>query len=640
MGATPEIQKKEWLTTAIFAEVCGISGQAIRKAISEGRYKNIQQSTSIKGTLKYKIHYSELPPEALRRFCEDRNRAEIEEIHADEADGFDQKKANEKWEAIAPVIAGETTARERADDLGIPARTFQRWVEAYRKNGTGRKMRALTRKKRRDRGNFRNLEPEIMEAFKKMYLTGEQRKIKTCYYYLSQYFGEKMPSYQTLLRYEQTIPRDIKTRMRHGEKRWRDRHEPIIRRDLNSYAVAEIYVGDHHEFDLLVEHEGRLIRPWLTAWLDVRTGAITGWNINTQPSSETIALALAEAIRIGADGLGGIPSQIYIDNGKDYRCRRLNGTDIRRDSVKKIGSFDFDEASISFFSEFGIKRTFAKPYLARSKGSIERWFRTMEQGFGKFMPGYIASQPKDRPEELQRRVNAFAKGERDFFVTLGDLRAMFEGWLDQHYHRKIHSRLNDTPINVWKKYKGEIRTISEKTLQASLWPRAEATIQQSGVNKFGTKSQPRYYWHEEIPKHVGQKIIVRYNPEDISTLYAYLPDGTYLFPLVHRPFINSGVSERDYKKLVREQASERKRINEQMNRIRSEGAEIDPLLRFKNRDKGLPEDRKEAVLSSAVGAEVIEAIPKYENLKAPADIKPQPAQTIKFFKFQVEENNE
>lgn len=639
MTAT-SILEKEYITTAEFARICDVPERTIRWRIKQNQYHNLKQTISPKGTLKYRIPVCELPPEILKRLFDEQNRVEASAAREpDNADEFDLNEANEKWGIIGPVVSGETTAKERAEQTGIPARTIQRWAAAYRESGTGAKMRALTRKKRRDRGHFRNLDSEIAAAFKKMYLTPEQRSVKTCFYYLSNIYGDRMPSYPTLMRYAETIPEDLKTRMRHGEKKWRDRHEPIVRRDLNAYNVAEIYCGDHHEMDVLVEHEGRLVRPWLTAWLDFRTAAITGWHISTQPNSRTIALALAESIRISADGIGGIPETVYIDNGKDYRSHKLNGRDIRKDVVKRLGSIDFDESAISFFTEYGIKRTFAKPYLARSKGPIERWFGTMEGGFGKFLPGYLAAKAKDRPEELQKKVNAFYKGERGYFIGLGDLRSMFEAWLWEDYHNKVQSRVGDTPVAAWEKNKGTIRTISEKSLQVALWPKDEAVIQQSGVEKFGTRSMPRYFYHEDVPKYVGKTVVVRYNPEDISVLYAYTLEGEYLFPLTHRPLVGTETSEQNYQQFMKEQARERKRMRAEMERIRNEGPEFDPMIRWKNRNekkKNKPAE-PQPQYAKAVGADIVHTTPKYENLKAP-EATPAPAMRLNFFKFQAEES--
>jgi len=634
-----KILKKEYITTGEFASLCNVSEQAIRKGIAENRYHNLKQYTNSKGNPAWKLPVCELPPEILKPLFEEANRLETSASkEPDGADEFDLAQANEKWEVIAPVVANETTAKDRADQTGIPARTIQRWAAAYRKSEAGMKMRALARAKRRDRGHFRNLDSEVAEAFKKMYLTAEQRSIRTCYYYLSNIYKGRMPSYPTLMRYAESLPEDIKTRMRYGEKRWRDRHEPIVRRDLNAYAVAEIYCGDHHEMDVLVEHEGRLIRPWLTACLDFRTAAIVGYYINTQPSSQTIALALAESIRIGADGLGGVPEMVYFDNGKDFKAHRLHGRDIRKESVKRLGNIDFDEAATSFFTEYGIKRTFAKPYLARSKGPIERWFGTMETGFGKFLPGYLAAKAKDRPEELQKKVNAFYKGERGYFLGLGDLRAMFESWLWQDYHNKIQSRVGDTPLAAWEKNKGTIRTISEKSLRVALWPKVEAVIQQSGVEKFGNRTMPRYYYHEDVPKYVGKKIVVRYNPEDISALYAYTLEGEYLFPLTHRPLIGTDTSEANYKQFMKEQARERKRVREEIARIQNDGPEYDPMIRWKNRNDKKKEAPKQPQYAKAVGADIIHTTPKYENLNRPAETA-TPSLKLNFFKFQAEESN-
>ena len=78
--------------------------------------------------------------------------------------------------------------------------------------------------------------------------------------------------------------------------------------------------GDHHIIDRVVMYEGRLVRPWLTVFLDMRSAAVLGWCVSTNPNSRTILMSYyMMAIRFG------IPEMAHIDNGKDYKGKTIKG---------------------------------------------------------------------------------------------------------------------------------------------------------------------------------------------------------------------------------------------------------------------------------------------------------------------------
>jgi hypothetical protein len=44
-------------------------------------------------------------------------------------------------------------------------------------------------------------------------------------------------------------------------------------------------VSDHHNFDFLVEKDGRLFRPWITVIQDYRSGKVLSWCPSIYPSN-------------------------------------------------------------------------------------------------------------------------------------------------------------------------------------------------------------------------------------------------------------------------------------------------------------------------------------------------------------------
>ena len=74
-----------------------------------------------------------------------------------------------------------------------------------------------------------------------------------------------------------SIPSSVRTLGREGRKTFEGRHGLFIPRSYEDLRNREIFCGDHHEFDLFVHsRSGKLIRPWISAWLDLKTEVLSG----------------------------------------------------------------------------------------------------------------------------------------------------------------------------------------------------------------------------------------------------------------------------------------------------------------------------------------------------------------------------
>ena len=166
--------------------------------------------------------------------------------------------------------------------------------------------------------------------------------------YNERYPGRKPHSVRTTRRLLRELAPIIKDRARGGRKRFQERHEPHVRRDLTKLAPNELWSSDHREADVLVlVPDGRgtgwpvryrkkpctcgsgklrkdccsVKRVWLTLITDVASGAILELRISTQPNSSVIAHALHAAIV-----RRGLPQCLQTDNGKDYKSWRISGS--------------------------------------------------------------------------------------------------------------------------------------------------------------------------------------------------------------------------------------------------------------------------------------------------------------------------
>ncbi|HUU95601.1 MAG TPA: DDE-type integrase/transposase/recombinase [Phycisphaerae bacterium] len=341
---------------------------------------------------------------------------------------------------------------------------------------------------------------EAWDFFKTLYLTQQQRKIALCWEIVTveaQKNGWSWPALRTIeKRLKAELPPFIADYHRLGPQRWARKHAPRIERDLSGTRPNQAWVGDHALFDFLCLVDGKPVRPWITAWMDQRSRRLVGWTITAGPDSDTILAAFREAvIEYGA------PLQVIIDNGKDYRSKAVSGG--------RRGKPRIDEERVkSVLGRLDIRVTFCEPFNPGSK-AIERLFGTMHDRFDRLFDSYCGSEPKERPEDLYRRL----KVGRVNVPTLDEVRARFAGWA-QAYHDRPHSGNSmegRSPRWVFEHCDPiPKRTAPRDTLDKLLEKAIEVK-----VTKRGVRYRKVYYGQGNVKLHRlhGQSVLLRVNPE-------------------------------------------------------------------------------------------------------------------------------
>ena len=139
----------------------------------------------------------------------------------------------------------------------------------------------------------------------------------------------------------------------------------------------------------------------------------------------------------------GIPTLLYTDNGKIYRSQQ----------------FEFMCANI------GCSLIHSKPFVASSRGKIERFFLTVRKRF-----------------LSQLNMNEIK--------SLEELNLRFWKWLDEDYHKKPHSSLNgSTPLDF---FMSQISRVKLCTDPAQLEEKFLLSIKRK-VNHDGTFLLTKYY---------------------------------------------------------------------------------------------------------------------------------------------------
>lgn len=242
----------------------------------------------------------------------------------------------------------------------------------------------------------------------------------------------------------------------------------------------------------------QLGKAWLTVVIDANTRMVLAWRISfEEPSYRSCMAVLRECARTH----NRLPKTIVVDKGAEFQST-------------------YFETLLAFFSIHKKTRPGSKP---RYGSIIERLFGVTNTVFIHNLVGN--NQALQKPRSLSK-----SHDPRDLAVW--DIEAFaeaFQGYLDQVYHAAEHPALGMSPQQM--KERGLARTglrnhtLIPNTLDTTVLflPRTK-----KGTAKLeparGLKINYLYYWAEDFrnPDLAGQDIRVCFDPNDMSTAYAYL----------------------------------------------------------------------------------------------------------------------
>lgn len=250
------------------------------------------------------------------------------------------------------------------------------------------------------------------------------------------------------------IPDAQLTYARRGKRAWEAAYMQKTKR-VKPEMVNDVWFGDHHKLDLFViDENGNLVRPWMTAWLDACSRKFVGWELTLEPNSDTVADSFCRAaVYTAGSDVHGLPRMIYIDNGKDYRSQRFEGDRFVESSLGMLNAEFYEKEGL--LRALGVAVHHALPYRGWSK-DVERAFGTLED-FVREFPGWCGDSPEERPEDNGRILRKLReRGELMTFETFAKcfaekLLPKYENHIgedglspDQRYHRAEKAR-SDTP---------------------------------------------------------------------------------------------------------------------------------------------------------------------------------------------------
>jgi transposase InsO family protein len=223
----------------------------------------------------------------------------------------------------------------------------------------------------------------------------------------------------------------------------------------------------------------------------------------------------------------GIPENVVIDNGKDYRSNHFQTICIN----------------------LGINMEIVPPFSGDMKPHIERMFGTMSRELFEELDGYIGHSVADREKlqarssfaskiESQRKHNELmrAKSEEErkayreawkikkenlgldltVLMSASELQTVIDNWNTKLYEQREHSSIGKSPIKKWSDTTMPVQSIGDtRMLDLLLGENIKRKVVKKGIRYDGAE-----YQHLELIDHIGSYVFCLV-PSDWGQLIVY-----------------------------------------------------------------------------------------------------------------------
>lgn len=392
--------------------------------------------------------------------------------------------------------------RAEAAKLGVGERTLHRYKRQWQERG----LIGLADDTRADKGKSR-IHPELQDLAKKLFKNrnrnGKKLNRKDVYEHVRQKaidLGLKPPAQSTIYDFLKPLHEAEENKKSIRTPGWQGETLILSTKDGDQLEPAvgyQVWQIDHTPADiLLVDSHGKLLGcPWLTAVIDSRSRCVMGIHVGFDaPSSKVVTLALRqdilpkkypESYDLKVEwGTFGLPNCIYTDNGKDFRS----------DHAQQVaGQLGFTWRYRSRPSEGGI---------------VERFFRTLNDQVWSKLEGYKGSNVQERP-----------KGAEQYAVfTLEEVQKGLVRYIVHQYNQSIDDRTGQNRYQRWEVGLLHSPTLpSERELDICLMKQATRKVQRGGHISF----EDIVYKGEYLAGYAGQKMALRYDPDNLGVIYIY-----------------------------------------------------------------------------------------------------------------------
>ena len=377
------------------------------------------------------------------------------------------EQALARYEMIAPLLNDALDQFERrelrakiCEQYGVSARTIRRYVRLCQARG----WTSLKRLPRKDKGELREIRPEVVDAAVKLREELPSRSVRQILEILE---GEKIvkpgEAARTTLN-EHLVMRGMGAgQLRAQGKLGTQPHKRFMRKGRNDLWQADLKYGPY-----LVRY-GKKTKTYVVTFIDDATRMVMHSEYYDSQRLPILENCFRKALL-----KYGKPADVLVDNGKIF--------------VSKW----FTRACACL----GIRHLRAKPYHAATKGVVEKYNQLIDQFHAE-----LSLEPAKTLEELNRKYSC---------------------WMEEGYIHKTHSALKAptddrdapdtylTPSQAYSRNPAKVKYVSTIECKAAfLWEETRQVDRAGCFKLFGVE-------YDAGVDLIGRKVDVRYDPFDIG----------------------------------------------------------------------------------------------------------------------------
>jgi len=287
-------------------------------------------------------------------------------------------------------------------------------------------------------------------------------------------------------------------------------------RDRSTLTALEGVNADCHKIDVFVQWPGieKPVRPQIVAFQDLYSGKILSWRVDLDPNKVAVMSAFGELIETW-----GIPRHCLFDNGKEFANKWLTGGAPTRFRFKIR-----EDDPLGVLPQMGIQIHWATPAHGQAK-PIERGFRDFAKRIAldpRFAGAYVGPNVMAKPEDYGSRA-----------IPLAEFLAVLDEGIRKHNARPGRSSPTAKGRSFDETFAEsyEVAKIRKATAeQHRLWLMGQE-VRKLHATHGELRIHGNGYWAPWMNEHAGQKIVARFDPEDLHAgVFVYSLAGEFLGP--------------------------------------------------------------------------------------------------------------
>lgn len=485
----------------------------------------------------------------------------LEELHLkkvpeEELSAEQLRRARERYGMICGILPFldddkmRNTAIERiAEQRGISRRTITTYLSSFLATMDISALAGLGKEKE-EKGLTQD-QKNMRWALNKFYYTRHGNTIPDAYVMMlkekytdgeGKLLSEHPSIYQFRYFFKKTRKKQTEIISREGIKEYQLNHRPLLGEDTRDFApgvgtgmldgtVCDIY---------LVDGAGKLIgRPVLVACVDAYSSMCCGYALLWEGGVYSCRELMLNVV---TDKVEWCRKHGIIINEDDWPCKVFPGT-----IVTDRGS-EYISANFEQISELGCQLISLPSFSANMKGPVEKLFDLVQDSFKPYLKGKGVIEP-----DFQKR------GIRDYRKDACLTMEQFEQIVIRCILYYNNSRILESfpfseemmegivaphAADIWKygceQVGANLISVSAERLIMTLLPRTEGKFSRYGLRVNKMRYHAEGYTEEYLR---GGKVMVAYNPDDVSNVWL-LQDGEYIkFALIERKYSGKSLEE-------------------------------------------------------------------------------------------------